>query len=95
MCLMDKAPAYPANMWESVLSKTPRPLAPFLVCPMCVRVQIVTLLSILIFGYDQSIAAIYIILLALLNDITMVCRLTVLLSKSAQPQTPKRSLGGL
>ena len=30
------------------------------------------LLSILIFGYDQSIAAIYIILLALLNDITMV-----------------------
>lgn len=35
-------------------------------------VHIVCLLSILIFVYDQSIAAIYIILLALLNDITMV-----------------------
>ena len=51
-------------------------------------VQIVTLLSILIFGYDQSIAAIYIILLALLNDITMIMVAYDNVVPSRSPETP-------
>jgi H+-transporting ATPase len=51
-------------------------------------VQIVTLLSILIFGYDQSISAIYIILLALLNDITMIMVAYDNVKPSRYPEKP-------
>jgi len=51
-------------------------------------VQIVSLLSILVFGYDQSIAAIYIILLALLNDITMIMVAYDNVKPSRYPEKP-------
>ncbi len=51
-------------------------------------VQIVCLLSILIFVYDQSISAIYIILLALLNDITMIMVAYDNVVPSKMPETP-------
>ena len=35
-------------------------------------IQIVLVLSVLIFAYDATIPALYVILLALLNDITMI-----------------------
>jgi len=50
--------------------------------------QIVTFLSILVFGYDQSIAAIYIILLALLNDITMIMVAYDNVKPSRYPEKP-------
>jgi len=56
--------------------------------PVVWPTQIVTLLSILIFGYDQSIAAIYIILLALLNDITMIMVAYDNVKPSRYPEKP-------
>jgi H+-transporting ATPase len=51
-------------------------------------VQIVTLLSILIFVFDQAISAIYIILLALLNDITMIMVAYDNVKPSKHPEKP-------